>query len=693
MKISVKFLVVVLLGTLCCKAQTRQTDYNAGNETPAQVLTKFGNLLDATGIPGDSSKTNVPDLFFDLGAWHGFGLPDHQDAQHQGGFTGPFSLVDQGKWVSPELVHLNLKRSGNEQKIVLGEASPHLETYYPGYLAETYETCDLSVELRLWFLSNRSAMVSARISNKSKDNVSLDVGWNGSVDGTIYRIVTDGLGIQVPLPRTTGLAEVTFSKDSGPVEFNSTTRQSYATKNETVTLRPGESIHKYAVESVYWGKVDRANDAALIQQALSDPEGSFSRSQQRWAGYILPLLARVAQAPDREMREAVIVKSVETLISDWRSPAGGLTFEGLFPSWQAFQGFWAWDSWKQAVALSLFAPGIAKNQIRAMFAYQDDAGMVPDKIGVDPRSDNFRDTKPPLAAWAVWKIYLATGDENFLREMYPKLVRYHRWWYAKRDHDRNGLCEFGSTDGTEVAARWESGMDNAARFDDIKMLRNDAGAFSINQESVDLNSYLYAEKLYLADIAGVLKQREEAVSWRKDAEVLKERIRHTMFDTETGYFYDTRIGGGPVRVQGPEGWAPLWTGAASQEEATTVRKILDNPAKFASQLPFPTLAADNPHFDPTKGYWRGPVWLDQAYFAISGLKAYGFEEDASKFEQQIFRQTGASTRGIAIRENYSPLTGAGLNGRDFGWSAASLLMMSVGDYKNGLNSKLQPIVH
>lgn len=71
----------------------------------------------------------------------------------------------------------------------------------------------------------------------------------------------------------------------------------------------------------------------------------------------------------------------------------------------------------------------------------------------------------------------------------------------KRDHDGDGLCEFGSTDGSLIAAKWESGMDNAIRFDDSKILKNSEGAFSLNQESVDLNAYLYAEKEYLSKLA------------------------------------------------------------------------------------------------------------------------------------------------------------------------------------------------
>ena len=29
--------------------------------------------------------------------------------------------------------------------------------------------------------------------------------------------------------------------------------------------------------------------------------------------------------------------------------------------------------------------------------------------------------------------------------MYPKLVDYHNWWYRNRDHNGNGLIEYGAT--------------------------------------------------------------------------------------------------------------------------------------------------------------------------------------------------------------------------------------------------------
>ena len=172
--------------------------------------------------------------------------------------------------------------------------------------------------------------------------------------------------------------------------------------------------------------------------------------------------------------DRIAVKSAVTLISNWRTHREGLLHEGVIPSHAVgyFVGFWAWDSWRFSAALASFAPELAKNNIRAMFDYQLPDGMIIDCIYTNSADNNARDSKPPLVCWAVDEIFTHTQDTTFVKEMYPQLLAYYKWWYAKRDHNRNGICEFGSTDGTLEAAAWESGMDNAIRFDNTKMLKN-----------------------------------------------------------------------------------------------------------------------------------------------------------------------------------------------------------------------------
>jgi putative isomerase len=262
--------------------------------------------------------------------------------------------------------------------------------------------------------------------------------------------------------------------------------------------------------------------------------------------------------------------------------------------------------------------------------------------------------------------------------MYDKLVKYHRWWYRDRDHDGNGLCEYGSTDGTIEAAKWESGMDNAVRFDQAKMVKNGPSAWSMNLESVDLNAYLYAEKHYLAKMALLLDKREDVLRFTSQAAGLKKKIHSLMFDAVTGYFYDIWLQDKTLnRVQGPEGWIPLWAGAASKEQAAKLLKVMTDKNAFATYIPFPTVARNHSQFS-TK-YWRGPVWLDQAYFAIRGLERYGYKKEAEQFTRQLFdRLEGLINSPGPIRENYNPVNGRGLKAHHFSWSAAHLLLLFMG---------------
>ena len=43
------------------------------------------------------------------------------------------------------------------------------------------------------------------------------------------------------------------------------------------------------------------------------------------------------------------------------------------------------------------------------------------------------------------EVYRVTGDKGWLAEMYPKLVAYHDWWLRNRDHNGNGVPEYGAT--------------------------------------------------------------------------------------------------------------------------------------------------------------------------------------------------------------------------------------------------------
>jgi len=641
-------------------------------EAPLSPLAAYDDVLTLAGSPDSARDASAP-AFSDLGAWHMFGLPDA--SADDPAFTGPLVLFGGGGWVGRTLVGFRAWRGGDATPQAWTPAERDA-SHLPGRLHRHLVATGLDLTLDLAFVSERSALVRAVLANTGPGPLVLRTGWSGDASFLAATLVPDATGVRIAPEGAAWIVDVRVDQDGSP-EVQVGEGRSYEIGTGAWTLPPGGSTAQFVLVSAYGSEAALDQDAARRAFLVAEAQARMDDQARRWEGYLASVLSRLApDAPDAHRR--IAVKAVETLVANWRSPHGDLRHAGLFPSWayRGFHGLWAWDSWKHARALALFAPGLAEDQVRAMLDWQDDAGMVPDVIYADSLENNRRDTKPPLAAWAVAGILGATGDTAFVREVYPALRAYHAWWYTNRDHDRDGLCEYGSTDGTRIAAAWESGMDNAVRFDAAKMVENGPGAWSLDQESVDLNAYLYAEKLYLAELARAAGRLDDAAAHTHAADVLAARIRDVMWDEEDGYFHDVRLRTGePVRVAGPEGWIPLWAGVATPEQARRVAEVMMDPARFLARVPLPTLAMDRPEFDPTDGYWRGPVWLDQAYFGVRGLERYGLDAEASELRAALLDGPVGLTAGAPIYENYDPRTGQGLNAPHFSWSAAHLLML------------------
>lgn len=641
-----------------------------GQAPPDWTPADFPNAIHLGGVP-DGARDLSSFAFSDLGAWFMFGLPDPEVDSLPGSFPGPLLLTDRGVWLSASLLRPQVEVDGEKVPLEWDAEVDHPAAHLPGRLRQDLRAGSLRISLDLVFSSPGTALVRADFFNEGTETAQVGLDWVGSGFFLPVGFHPRPGGVRIELSASGTVVEIQALSAAAPAETDD--EGGYGISADVAALEPEGTRTEYVVISL---------DPDPEGEPMADPESFFTANDLRWTSYLRSVLAPPdpssppSAGPDP--RQWVGAKAVQTLISNWRAPRGHLFHAGLFPSYayRGFHGVWSWDSWKHARALALFAPELAKDQMRVMLDHQNEAGMIPDVIYVDSTNNNWRDTKPPLSAWAVHGIFTATADTAFVAEVYPVLKAYHEWWYRDRDHDGNGLCEYGSTDGTRIAAAWESGMDNAVRFDSAVMVENRPGAWSLNQESVDLNSYLFGEKGYLAELAEVLGRSQEAEALRSGAAELGGLIRSSMFDEETGYFYDIQLESKElIRVQGPEGWIPLWAGVATPEQAERAALVMTDPAKFAGRIPFPTLAMDHPEFDPLDGYWRGPVWMDQAYFAVKALDRYGARMDAAALAGRLLEVPAGLTENGAIFENYHPVTGEGLNAPHFSWSAAHLLML------------------
>jgi alpha,alpha-trehalase len=84
------------------------------------------------------------------------------------------------------------------------------------------------------------------------------------------------------------------------------------------------------------------------------------------------------------------------------------------------------------------------------------------------------------------------------------------------------------------------------------------------------------------------------------------------------------------------------------------------------------MAPDDQHFDQ-KRYWRGPVWAIINWMLGEGAAAHGFGDVAERLRgdtRELIERSG-------FCEYYDPLTGDGLGGGVFSWTAAAALAWAL----------------
>jgi len=401
------------------------------------------------------------------------------------------------------------------------------------------------------------------------------------------------------------------------------------------------------------------------------------------------------------------------------------------PSPKLYPHQWNWDSGFIAMGLARWNLERAKTEIRSLFRGQWRNGMIPHII-YNPESTGYYPdphvwqislspdaplapltsgiTQPPMITLAALEIAKRDRHLDFAREIYPALVRYHRWFYRERDLQNLGLAA--------IIHPWESGMDNSPRWleilDEIKIaarpeyqredntlvpayerptnldyehfifLMNLARELKYNQAEIArkspfvvwdvlLNSILYRANDALRQLATMLGEpTEEIERWMQAA---RTAFKEKLWNEDDGLYYDYDVRSArPIRENTIAAFMPLYAGVAEDEHARRlVQEHLLDSAEYApdldtTQFRVPTASKSNRHFDP-RGYWRGPIWVNLNWFLIKGLKRYGFDDLA----RQIRKDTLALVERAGFYEYFDPRTGEGYGTDKFSWSAALVI--------------------
>lgn len=357
-------------------------------------------------------------------------------------------------------------------------------------------------------------------------------------------------------------------------------------------------------------------------------------------------------------REAELLKrSYDTLMGNVYETEGYLwsPYRCISPGKGHFRGIWNWDSAFHAVGVSRWDTQLAKESILGFLQFQRKDGLIPDVIW---ESGDIVDTfsKPPVFPWAVEIVYKRSHDMEFLKTVYPKLVLNETYWVKNRCY--KGLfyydAENKETDDYLIRAKYESGLDNSPRWD------NGVAEYW----AIDLNCFMVTFYRSMVYLATELSLTGEADLWQQKEKTLSRLIRKNLWDDENKRFVDTNKHTHEFsHVLSPASFMPLYVGIATAEQAAAMGIVAET--NFRGKMP--TVSFDDPQY--SNDYWRGPTWLNVAYFAAKGLKNYHLAV-ADTIKENILEMCHRETRGIY--ENYDSVTGEGLSYYRFSWSCVFL---------------------
>jgi len=338
-------------------------------------------------------------------------------------------------------------------------------------------------------------------------------------------------------------------------------------------------------------------------------------------------------ADTRNLRRArALAKAFSILKTNLCSPEGDITTPWTTPDRWPHRNMWLWDSAFHSLGLMHLDPALARNALLAVYAFQAEDGFIPHMMGPTVRSDI---SPPPILAWAAWRVYQQDRrhhDQQFLQTSFDVAQRHVLWFFNNRRLDGPVPPTKPVEYGTPLF-RWhgadESGQDNSPRFDS-----------GPDFAALDLSCYIANECRTLHSMAQTLGYGELAKAWDRRAEAVAAAARRCLWDPDRGFFFDRRGPDGPwIDVWSSAGFLPLWAGIATPDQAGRLLGHLRDPAKFATAFPVPSVARDDPQYQPDM--WRGPTWINLNYLIIHGLQACGYASDAADLREKTLAAVSA----------------------------------------------------
>ncbi len=250
--------------------------------------------------------------------------------------------------------------------------------------------------------------------------------------------------------------------------------------------------------------------------------------------------------------------------------------------------------------------------------------------------------QPPILAWA-WRIVVGDPREE------PRIAAHHDWLREHRDLDGDGLLWLIQPD--------ESGMDASPKFDHV---------WGPIAQGRPLFPLLIARNRRHGWDARRVRPRARGLRGHDERRVVAERAgarapvadagarRAAVATPRAGRFPRRRArrGGRAPRLTGHLGHArPARAARPAATRSPSARRARAARARATpTAIPLPAVAIDDPSYSERETWWgrhrhwRGPSWVNSAWFVTLGLRRLGLDDEADAMAQRLAAGHGA--RGL-----------------------------------------------
>jgi hypothetical protein len=321
-------------------------------------------------------------------------------------------------------------------------------------------------------------------------------------------------------------------------------------------------------------------------------------------------------------------------------------------------------------------------------------------------------TQPPVFGVALRYIYetaLVAGRHDVLvrtRLLFNAALRSHRWWLKARDPEKRGLVA--------ILHPWESGSDNSPAWDEAlarvstttksEILRQDTKHVNpaMRPHNVDYQRFIHLLEVYrecewdpikqwstapfkVADvqITAILARATCDLIWiasnfHLTDEVNELSIMHCLLidglkgrwrDNLRGFVSLDLISGKDIEKHTQSCFIPLIALELDTHQCEIVRNEIEHWCN-GMVIGVPSTAPFSSDFE-SKRYWRGPVWAVINWLIADGLRKNRLVELAAIIEGNTIHVIERA----GFCEYFDPLTGEGLGGNTFSWTAAAYLVL------------------